>query len=96
LSILPDTIEYLTLGNSFNQEINCIPANYKHLTLGKSFDKPIHIIPEGVTHLIFGGNFNRQIKGRIPSTVTHRAQPNKIKHLTLDPNTLGIHTIYKL
>jgi hypothetical protein len=67
-------LTHLTLGDSFNQEINNLPENILYLSFGNSFNQNIDNIwlklSNNLTHLILGDSFNQNIN-KLPENITH-------------------------
>lgn len=67
---LPDSINWLVLGKSFNQSIDKYPSGLKYLTFGYDFNQPVYHLPNLLERIVFGEKFDRPIDN-LPDTITH-------------------------
>lgn len=59
---LPDTLQYLYVGDKFNQKVNnLLPLSLKTLILGYSFNKKVNNLPSSLHSLTIYGNFSRSL-----------------------------------
>lgn len=59
--ILPDSIENLVFGFSFNNKIEKYPANLKNLEFGKKFNQELINLPNELTNLYVGTDFDQSL-----------------------------------
>ena len=68
-SIFPDSVKYITFGDSFNQslDINAFPKNVVTLDFGYSFNQEIkkYVLPLKLEELYFDAKFNQKFKSGI-------------------------------
>jgi len=70
--IVPNSLEFLTFGDTFNQPIDILPNSLKSLTFGNNFNQPIkkNILPNGLKFLTFGFYFNQPFtEGTLPNSL---------------------------
>lgn len=60
-SILPKTLEFLTLGYRFNHTIHEYPPNLRYLEFSKLYNQETGNIPDTVKSLIFGNYYDKKI-----------------------------------
>ncbi|CAJ1337565.1 unnamed protein product, partial [Effrenium voratum] len=65
---LPETLQRLTFGNSFNTGLLglSLPSGLQSLSLGHSFNRHLAPLPPGLTELTLGNSFNQRLQGRFP------------------------------
>lgn len=73
LPILPEKLEYLSIGNKYYKEIknlHLIAPNLKYLKLGNSYRHFIHEYPQNLEYLEFGQHFNSPV-GNLPPNLKY-------------------------
>ena len=86
---LPQGLEHLELGNSFNKTIDNLPCGLKTLSLGKTFNKPVDKLPSGLETLqLYSIHFNNSIK-KLPNNLVNFIFYGQIKNLTDIPNSVS-------
>lgn len=61
LSLLPENIKHLTLGDCFDCSIDSLPKSLEHLELGNKFNKSVDKLPSTLKYLKLGSSFNQSI-----------------------------------
>ncbi len=55
---LPESLEYLELGDNFNQPVDSLPKTLVKLIIGNVFNQPVDNLPNTLKHLELGDTFN--------------------------------------
>lgn len=70
VSILPNTLKKLDIGDSFNNELPALPINLTYLHIGNSYDYEIpQILPNSLQYLFIGDSFNSALPNELPDTL---------------------------
>ncbi|KYR02931.1 hypothetical protein DLAC_00411 [Tieghemostelium lacteum] len=88
--VLPQNLEKLILGNSFNSEL-VLPQSLKILELGNRFNQNLNL-PEGLESLLLGNDFKQPIT--FPSSLQYLTYSTRCH---LDPNSIpkNLKRVYK-
>lgn len=70
LKQIPDSVEEIVFGDTFNQHLTYLPKEVKKITFGFNYNQPIGYgnLPDGIEYLEFGYNFNNTIN-KYPSNL---------------------------
>ena len=65
-NVLPKSLVFLNLGNSYNYEIKegVLPQSLKYLIIGNNYNQEIkpNVLPSSLEYLVIGNNYNHKIK----------------------------------
>jgi hypothetical protein len=70
LNSIPDSVEEIVFGDTFNQKLTYLPKEVKKITFGFNYNQPIGYgdLPDSIEYLEFGYNFNDTIN-KYPSNL---------------------------
>jgi hypothetical protein len=88
LPTLPDSLEYLHLGDLFNQELSTLPPNLKYLNIGPIFNQELLHFPPNLDELILGFNFDKAII--FPNKLTHLEVRSNIQELKFPESLIDL------